>query len=97
MKENSVFFLLTNPRQRLDTGRRLAGVGTRLSKSQNNSSFGLNQAFIWGMSAEVVFRLVQSRVHVGRDCELQEFFRRDCQKLWERRKVIAEATAFSHA
>ncbi|MCZ8321791.1 MAG: hypothetical protein O9296_09440 [Novosphingobium sp.] len=52
MKENSVFFPLTNPSQRLDKGRRLAGVGTRLSKSQNNSSFGLNQAFIWGMSAK---------------------------------------------
>jgi hypothetical protein len=26
-------FLLTNPRQRLDTGRRMAGVETRLQKS----------------------------------------------------------------
>jgi hypothetical protein len=52
MKENSVFFPLTNPSQRLDQGRRLAGVGTRLPKSQNNGSFGLNQAFIWRMSGK---------------------------------------------
>ena len=50
MKENSVFFPLTNPSQRLHKGRMLAGVGTRLSKSQNNGSFGPNKAFIWRMS-----------------------------------------------
>jgi hypothetical protein len=43
-------FLLTNPRQRLDTGRRLAGVETRLQKSQNNSRFSLIPASIWRMS-----------------------------------------------
>ena len=52
MKENAVFFPLHHPRQSLDKGRMLAGVGTRLSKSQNNGSSGLNNAFIWGMSAE---------------------------------------------
>ena len=49
MKENSVIFPLTNPSQRLHKGRMLAGVGTRLSKSRNNGSFGPNKAFIWGM------------------------------------------------
>lgn len=43
-------FPLTSPSQRLDKGRRLAGVGNRLSKSQNNGNFGLDPAFIWGMS-----------------------------------------------
>ena len=32
-------FLLTNPRQRLNTGRRLAGVGNGLTKSENNGRF----------------------------------------------------------
>jgi hypothetical protein len=43
-------FLLTNPRQRLDTGRRLAGVETRLQKSQNNGKFSLVPASIWRLS-----------------------------------------------
>ena len=45
--------LLTNPRQRLDTGRRLAGVGNGLSKSQNNCRFSLLPASIWRMSDEL--------------------------------------------
>jgi hypothetical protein len=53
-------FLLTNPRQRLDTGRRLAGVETRLQKSQNNSRFSLIPASIWRMSAEQYPRLASS-------------------------------------
>lgn len=46
MNENSVFFPLTNPSERLDKRRRLASIGTRLSKSQDNGSFGPNQALI---------------------------------------------------
>jgi len=49
-------FPLTNPRRHLDAAQTLAGVGIRLSKSQNNGSFGLIPAFIRRMSAKLACR-----------------------------------------
>ena len=54
MKENSVFFPLTNPRQRLDTGRRLAGVETRLQNPKTTADFPHTRVHLANISSTLL-------------------------------------------